>query len=98
MEHDEERCKVCSAYAKYPESSLTSCWQNKKHQQPNATAQYPVSLGTCHSAVKNFGDYIQVQCTLEENGGQGVADTYVTGYMIPFTEEKRDMWMKKLSK
>jgi len=34
---------------------------------------------------------LQVQCTLEENGGQGVADTYITGYMIPFTEEKRDV-------
>ena len=100
MEHDEERCTVCSAcYAKDPESSLTSCRQNKKHQQPNATAQYPVSLGT-HKDLPQCCEELwglQVQCTLEENGGQGVADMYITGYMIPFTEEKRDMWMKKLS-
>ena len=100
MEHDEERCTVCSAcYAKDPESSLTSCRQNKKHQQPNATAQYPVSLGTHKNLPQCCEELwgLQVQCTLEENGGQGVADMYVTGYMIPFTEEKRDMWMKKLS-
>lgn len=90
----EEKCTVCSAcYIKDPESSLTSCRQNKKHQQRNATAQSPVSLGT-HKDLPQCCEELwglQVQCTLEENGGQGVADTYITGYMIPFTEEKHDV-------